>query len=154
MNRLNPTAFEFVPGKGFKIDDQVQQQPQLPPVERPEQTEAPPPAPTISLNIGGSKPTPGSSAPSTSNQSIPPASVKHPGPKPQTKSTLPSTPPSKTFSTEKAKTDTAAIALEVQAVADRAVLEDLYGDGQCDVHSYLTANFLTLVIYTQSQGAS
>ena len=38
-----------------------------------------------------------------------------------------STKPSKTFTTERAKTDTNAIALEVKAVADRAILEDLYG---------------------------
>jgi hypothetical protein len=37
--------------------------------------------------------------------------------------------PSKTFSTEKSKTDTSAIVQEVRTVADDAVLEDLYGDG-------------------------
>jgi peptide chain release factor subunit 3 len=132
MNRLNPGAFEFIPGKGFRLPDQPDQQPQtLQPIERPEQTEAPPPPPTISLTIGGQKSLPSS----LSSSSTPSPSTKHPSAKIQPKPAPPtqsSTPPSKTFSTERAKTDTAAVALEVQTVADREVLEDLYGDGSPD----------------------
>ncbi|KAI0772083.1 eukaryotic polypeptide chain release factor 3 [Trametes elegans] len=71
MSKLNANAFSFVPGQ-FRVSPQQQPpqqaQPPLQPVERPPQTEAPAPAPTITLNIGGSKPTP----PSTRAPSPPP----------------------------------------------------------------------------------
>lgn len=54
-NKLNAGAFEFVPGRAFAIPT-PQAAPGPPPIERPEQTEAPRPPPTISLNIGGSRP--------------------------------------------------------------------------------------------------
>ena len=131
MNKLNPGAFEFVPGK-FKVPHQEPPQPSSQPVERAEQLEAPPPPPTISLNIGGSKPAPGTPTISASNPHVPATTkqsvVSKATPKPSA-SMHKTEPPSKTPSMEKSKTDTADIALEVQAVADRAVLEDLYGDG-------------------------
>ncbi|KAG6900950.1 translation termination factor GTPase eRF3 [Termitomyces sp. T159_Od127] len=128
MSRLNAGAFEFVPGRRFAVPQEQPTPP--PPVDRPEQTEAPPPPPTISLNIGGAKPTP---APATvteppkteAKKPIVPASTSTP---PTTsKSSTPTPAPSKTFSTQKSKTDTAAIAKEVEAAADQAVLDDLYG---------------------------
>ncbi|KIK06735.1 hypothetical protein K443DRAFT_674019 [Laccaria amethystina LaAM-08-1] len=123
MSRLNAGAFEFIPGRGFVAPQQRTAPP--PPVERPEQTEAPPPPPTISLNIGGSRAPPFAPVPATKAQE--PASVaKSPAPATIVKiDTL--APPSKAFTTEKAKTDTTAIAQEVRAVADQTVLEDLFG---------------------------
>jgi len=131
MSRLNPGAYSFVPGQRFTAPTQ-QQPPPPPPLERPEQTEAPRPAPTISLNIGGAKPTPVAPPPP---QAAPPADqvppVKKADEPPKNvaaKVVKPdSSAPSKTFSTEKAKTDTSVIAQEVKAVADKAVLDDLYG---------------------------
>ncbi|KAJ7638785.1 eukaryotic polypeptide chain release factor 3 [Roridomyces roridus] len=120
MSKLNAGAFEFVPGRGFPLPQPAAPLP--PPVERPEQTEAPRPPPTISLNIGGSKPTP---APAPAAPVAPPPQAAAPRPQPVAQS---APAPSKTFSTEKAKTDTTAIAQEVRTVADAAVLEDLYGD--------------------------
>ncbi|KII94840.1 hypothetical protein PLICRDRAFT_169555 [Plicaturopsis crispa FD-325 SS-3] len=133
MSRLNAGAFEFVPGKGFGLPPQAPpSEPLPPPVERPPQTEAPPPAPTISLNIGGSKPTPAPTpapvtTPAPADEPAPakPASVA--AAKASSKSSSPA-PPSKTFSTEKSKTNISAVAQEVHAAADEAVLEDLYGD--------------------------
>ncbi|KAK0461886.1 eukaryotic polypeptide chain release factor 3 [Desarmillaria tabescens] len=127
MSKLNAGAFEFVPGRAFGVPPPVQQPPPPPPVERPEQLEAPRPPPTISLNIGGSRPSP-SPSPSPA-----PTAAKRTQEKP--KETPPQTPkpkndpppPSKTFTLEKAKTDTNAIAQEVKAVADQTVLDDLYG---------------------------
>ncbi|KAL0579532.1 translation termination factor GTPase eRF3 [Marasmius crinis-equi] len=154
MSKLNAGAFEFVPGKSFGFAQQNQQQPPPPPIERPEPTEAPRPAPTISLNIGGSKPPQkppverpepseaprpaptislniGGSKPAAPQPPAPPAQSQ-PQAKPATPAsaakTHPDSPaPSKTFSLEKSKTDTAAVAKEVQAVADKAVLDDLFG---------------------------
>lgn len=133
MSKLNPGAFSFVPGRGL-----VPQPSQNQPLERPEQTEVPRPAPTISLNIGGT-PSPSAPAPVTSATQVtqperpsrPPQGSEVP---PQTKKTdIPaSTKISKTFTMERAKTDTNAIAQEVKAVADRAVLEDLYGTCKYD----------------------
>jgi peptide chain release factor subunit 3 len=78
------------------------------------------PPQTISLNIG-SKPAP---APAPANTSPTPS---HPA----SHSSSPAPPVSKKiFSTEKSKSDTTAIAREVQSVADEAVLKDLFGDGQ------------------------
>ena len=131
MSKLNPTAFSFVPGQRFTVPQQQQQQPPPPPIERPEQTEAPPPPPTISLNIGGTS-TLSTPPQIQSTSQLPPSAVQavvgeaKSGPQRPPK-TEPSA-PSKTFSLEKAKTDTNAIAQEVKAVADQAVVEDLYGN--------------------------
>ncbi|KAA1477307.1 hypothetical protein DENSPDRAFT_844523 [Dentipellis sp. KUC8613] len=151
MSKLNAGAFEFVPGRAFRVPQPAQQpaQPPLQPVERVE-TEAPAPAPTISLNIGGSKPTPPpapAAAPAPTSAPAPAPAPAQAAPKAPTKTTAnvssaaassaPSArtsgasspaPASKTFTLEKAKTDTAAIAQEVQNVADEAVLQDLFGD--------------------------
>ncbi|CAA7259733.1 unnamed protein product [Cyclocybe aegerita] len=126
MSKLNPGAFSFVPGQRFIPPTQ----PPPPPLERPEQTEAPKPPPTISLNIGGSsKPAP----PAPPSQ--PPATQSHKVPQdpPKPASTVKvvkadTSAPSKSFSTEKAKTDTNSVAQEVKAVADQAILADLYGN--------------------------
>lgn len=145
MSKLSASAFEFVPGKGL-----VQTQPSLrAPIERPEQTEAPPPPPTISLSIGGSKPPPPAQAPPTTNPptatQTPPASTpqtsKPATPKPQTTIKVEQAgTSSKTFTTEKAKTDALTIAQDVKDAADRAVLEDLYGDGASVSRLLLTCN--------------
>lgn len=134
MSRLNAKAFEFVPGQAFKIPSNPQQpsQPELRPVERPEQTVPPKPAPTISLSIGGSRP----SQPAAE----PPPPVPKPNQQPHildaskpSASTPPSrsspAPPAKSynFSTEKSKTDTDAVAQEVHKTADSETLGDLFG---------------------------
>jgi peptide chain release factor subunit 3 len=138
MSKLNAGAFSFVPGGRSFISPQASQSQPPPPLERPEQIEVPRPAPTISLNIGG---TPSSTpAPVTSvTLETKPTKPSRPLQGSEESSNLPSqtkktdipvstsTKPSKTFTTERAKTDTNAIAQEVKAVADRAVLEDLYG---------------------------
>lgn len=128
MSRLNAGAFEFVPGRGFSVPEPKPPQPPLPePIERPEVTVAPPPAPTISLSIGAPKPPPPTSAPTP-----PPVQKKPEVKQPSVVSTKAAATPSKTFSMDKAKTDTTAIANEVQAAADKATLEDLYGNGALD----------------------
>ncbi|KAI0824762.1 eukaryotic polypeptide chain release factor 3 [Trametes gibbosa] len=157
MSKLNANAFSFVPGQGFRAPQQPAQpaQPPLQPIERPPQTEAPAPAPTISLNIGGSKPAPKPSSrppspPPTISLSIggskpapaPPAPASTPAvPKPSapaapksTASAVPSvkvsTPgsaPTKSFTLERAKTDTTAVAQDVKAAADEETLKDLFG---------------------------
>ncbi|OJA14671.1 hypothetical protein AZE42_02400 [Rhizopogon vesiculosus] len=145
MSKLNAGAFEFVPGRAFAVPQNLQQQPQQPPkppIERPSQSEAPPPAPTITLNIGTSTP-PAAPKPTPAPTKVTPAPAKvTPAPTPQPKSSLPpsvaaSTPASqssspaptnKVYSTERAKTDTSSIAKEVQSVADQEVLKDLFGD--------------------------
>ncbi|KAF5393554.1 hypothetical protein D9757_000049 [Collybiopsis confluens] len=134
MSKLNAGAFEFIPGKTFAPPSQSQNQNQSlpPPIERPEPTEAPRPAPTISLSIGGSKSSSAQPAPSTTpaqpashpKSTILPAKTQS---KAKSDSPAPPTGPSKTFSLEKSKTDTNAIAKEVQAAADKVVLDDLYG---------------------------
>lgn len=135
MSKLNAGAFEFVPGKGFGAPRAPPLPPPPEPVDRPQQTEAPPPAPTITLNIGGSKPNP---TPPRVPSSQPSAAVtptsKPPAVSSQTSSQVPNAtaPLSKTFTTAKAKTDTVAIAQEVHAVADQAVVKDLFGDGELD----------------------
>ncbi|KAK7049546.1 translation termination factor GTPase eRF3 [Paramarasmius palmivorus] len=160
MSKLNAGAFEFVPGKSFALpshlrNPQQNQPPPPPPIERPEQTEAPRPPPTISLNIGGSKPSaapverpPQTEAPKPAptislniGGSKPSAPPSQPAPSQQPakaapavsaakgkESPAPATGASKTFTLEKSKTDTAAVAQEVQNVADKAMLEDLYGN--------------------------
>ncbi|KAF7301637.1 Eukaryotic polypeptide chain release factor 3 [Mycena indigotica] len=125
MSKLNASAFEFVPGKGFSLPPQNVQPPPPPPVERPEQTEAPRPAPTISLNIGGPKPTP---VPAAAPAIAKPAPVAPKAAPTTSASAAPA--PSKTFSMERSKMDTTAIAHEVRNAADDAVLEDLYGDAK------------------------
>lgn len=131
MSKLNPGAYEFVPGRGFVAPQPAPRPP--PPTERPEQVEAPLPPPTISLNIGGSRSTPPPAiTPAPQTQARPPQSVIVSAVAPPT-TTKPSTSApaiSKAFSTQKSKTDTNAIAQELKAVADQAVLEDLYGDGE------------------------
>ncbi|KAF9247100.1 P-loop containing nucleoside triphosphate hydrolase protein [Melanogaster broomeanus] len=130
MSRLNAGAFEFVPGRGF-IQPQQPPQPLRAPIERPPQTEAPPPPPTISLNIGGSRPAAARPAPPVASPAAaPPSASVTPAPShPASHSSSPAPQVSKKiFSTEKSKTDTSAIAREVQAVADREVLNDLFGD--------------------------
>ncbi|KAH0840125.1 P-loop containing nucleoside triphosphate hydrolase protein [Lanmaoa asiatica] len=98
MSKLNASAFEFVPGRPFSLPPQQSG-----------------PSQTISLNIGGpSKP--------------PTAASPHPSPAPS-HSSSPAPPVSKKiFSTEKSKSDTTAVAREVQSVADVTVLKDLFGD--------------------------
>lgn len=135
MSRLNAGAFEFVPGKAFKSPSQ-QQQPPPPPIERPEQTQAPPPPPTISLNIGGAAPP--APVPAPAPVPVPalptpakatPQSSKPATPKPQTTIRAETAgASSKTFSSEKARTDTSTVAQDVKNAADQAILEDLYGD--------------------------
>jgi peptide chain release factor subunit 3 len=136
MSKLNAGAFSFVPGKGFQLPPQQPATPPPPPIERPQQTEAPAPAPTITLNIGGSKPTPtpvAASAPAEPLQTSvsKPATAALPATS-ASSSPFPTSAPSKVFSTTKSKTDTNAIAQEVQAVADATILQDLYGDSECD----------------------
>ncbi|OBZ76729.1 Eukaryotic peptide chain release factor GTP-binding subunit, partial [Grifola frondosa] len=150
MSKLNANAFSFVPGQAFRNPQQQPAQPPPPPVERPPQTEAPPPAPTITLNIGGSKQTPPASSPALAPAPAPAASS--PPPKPaatpaaseansaktsHAASPAPSTTPSiasKSLTLERAKTDTAAIAREVQAAADEAVLHDLQRTSKYRIH--------------------
>ncbi|KAG6854761.1 translation termination factor GTPase eRF3 [Blastosporella zonata] len=131
MSKLNAGAFEFVPGRGFSVPKPPVQQPP-PPVDRPEQTEAPRPAPTISLNIGGPKPITSPPAPTPVPQppkeEPKPSAAPSPSPASISKPSTPAPAPSKTFSTQKSKTDTAAIAQEVKILADKAVLDDLYGN--------------------------
>ncbi|KAI0368109.1 eukaryotic polypeptide chain release factor 3 [Pilatotrama ljubarskyi] len=164
MSRLNANAFSFVPGQAFRVPQQEQQQPPQAappppqPIERPPQTEAPAPPPTITLNIGGSKPTP---KPSSRPPSPPPTislniggSKPAPAPSADTPSPAPAAPkpsasaassaqpsakgspapassaPSKTLTLERAKTDTAAIAQEVKNAADEETLKDLFGHGK------------------------
>ncbi|PCH41517.1 eukaryotic polypeptide chain release factor 3 [Wolfiporia cocos MD-104 SS10] len=135
MSKLNANAFTFVPGRAFQPVP-APAQPALPPIERPTPTEAPPPPPTITLNIGGSKPTPPpasqpapAAAPPPNQPAPPPSAAPAPAPAPAKPASRPESaaPSSKTFSLEKAKNDTAAIAREVHTVADESTLQDLFG---------------------------
>jgi peptide chain release factor subunit 3 len=127
MSKLNPTAFSFVPGQRFATPQQSSTPPALQPIVRPEQTEAPPPPPTISLNIG-SKPSPHSATPTVLHPIPAPVKNIDESHKPATKTAKADvSAPSKTFTTEKAKTDTTSIAQDVRNAADQAVLEDLFG---------------------------
>jgi len=130
-SNLNAGASEFVPGR-FNRDIQ-----QLPSPALPQQTEPPLLPPTISLNIGGTKstsvtPPPPSSAPQTTSQTTYQTTQTPPKiatPKPQTTLKIEAAgTASKSFSTEKAKTDTSTVASDVKNAADLAVIEDLYGD--------------------------
>ncbi|KAI0939323.1 translation termination factor GTPase eRF3, variant 2 [Taiwanofungus camphoratus] len=134
MSKLNANAFSFVPGQAFRTPQQPAQPPP-PPVERPAQTEAPLPPPTITLNIGGSKPTPLPSTALSEVQDLPPKQTqasKNTSTSSAARSSGSSSPApliasSKTFTLEKSKTDTAAIAQEVRAAVDESTLQDLYG---------------------------
>jgi len=139
-----------------QLQPQSQPQPPAPPFERPEEPDAPPaPPPTISLNIGGAKrppaaptaPSPAARDPAPAHapsaahppaakpnthpvKAAPAASSSTPTPSrtPGSASPAPGATPSKTFTMGRAKTDTAAIAQEVAAVADQEVLNELFGD--------------------------
>ncbi|KAI0638026.1 eukaryotic polypeptide chain release factor 3 [Trametes polyzona] len=155
MSKLNANAFSFVPGQGFRLPQQPSQpaqpaQPPLQPIERPAQTEAPAPPPTITLNIGGSKPP---SKPSSRPPSPPPtislniggskpaptpsANAPAPAPAPApaapkpsasaASSAKPASVPSKSLTLERAKTDTTAVAQDVKNAADEETLKDLFG---------------------------
>jgi len=125
-SNLNAGASEFVPGR---FNRNIQQ---LPLPAPPQQTEAPLLPPTISLNIGGTKsasvtPPPPSSAPQiTSQTTLTPPRIATPKPQTTLKIETAGT-ASKSFSTEKAKTDTSTVASDVKNAADLAVIEDLYG---------------------------
>ena len=122
MNKLNPGAFEFVPGKVYRVPVP---NPETKPVERPEQAEAPAPPPTISLNIGAPKLPAAPAGPAANTASA--AKLQQFVSKPIPKQTVTAPKPdssSKTSSTEKAN-----VVLEVEEVADKAVLEDLFGNG-------------------------
>ena len=132
MSKLNANAFSFVPGQGFRPPSQPQA-PLPPPIERPEVTEAPRPPPTISLNIGSSTPAPtpapAPQAPAPAPTSVAPA-VPTPPPKqaeaPEKPVASSATKPN-TYSLERAKNDTHAVAQEVKASVDEETLKDLYG---------------------------
>lgn len=139
MSKLNASAFEFVPGRGFVAPNLQQPPPQPPqaPIERPEQTDPPRPPPTISLNIGSSKPPPPATTtiqappppPASTTANSTPQSSKPATPKPQTTIKAETAgASSKTFTTGKAKTDTNTVAQDVKNAADQAILEDLYGN--------------------------
>ncbi|KAJ8482219.1 hypothetical protein ONZ51_g5483 [Trametes cubensis] len=131
MSKLNANAFSFVPGQAFRKLPAPAPTISLniggsrPPVDR-----APSPPPTISLNIGGSKPAP--AAPANAQSSAPtPAASKPATSETKAAAKATATPSqsasSKTLTLERAKTDTAAVANEVKSVADEEVLKDLYG---------------------------
>ncbi|KAI0030679.1 P-loop containing nucleoside triphosphate hydrolase protein [Vararia minispora EC-137] len=156
MSRLNAGAYEFVPGRGFRPPPQQHQggptpPPGLQPFQREELPDAPPPAPapTISLKIGGTKPAPATaSASKPAPQPAPPKPVaEEPKLAPVAEAEAKPTPAppkkeakkaerekekeaagSKTFTMDRAKTDTAAVAQEVQTVAEQNVLDELYGN--------------------------
>lgn len=154
MSKLNANAFSFVPGQAFRVPQQpaAQGPPPPAPLERLPQTEAPPPPPTISLNIGGSKPVappaPAPAAPpvqAPSATATPPRS-QSPAPAASSGTSTPSKQAAKpsaksglaqqsgtatSFSLERAKNDTAAIAREVHSAVDETTLRDLYGNGAC-----------------------
>lgn len=132
MSKLNPTAFSFVPGQRFTAPQQSSSTPPLQPIVRPEQTEAPPPPPTISLNIGP-KPAPASTSTASNQTPAPSKSTTEELHKPATKISKADASTSKTFSTEKAKTDTNSIAQDVRNAADQAVLDDLFGSCMFDI---------------------
>lgn len=122
MSNLNPGAFEFVPGKGFALPQRVQRQ------DPPQPTPVPA---TVSINIGAQSPS--VAAPNlqqTPSRPSQPVAAQQPAPKPKSSTVKPTTAgSSRTFTTDKAKSDTSSVAKEVKAVADDEVLKDLYGDG-------------------------
>ncbi|KAB5594287.1 Eukaryotic peptide chain release factor GTP-binding subunit [Ceratobasidium theobromae] len=142
MSGLNPGAFEFVPGQAFRFtrpgapatQPPADQQAQPPaPVERPERAEAPQPAPTISLNIGGSRPSapaPAAAPAATQVQTPVPASAPKAAP-PTTKEKDPASARPKdkfNFTADKSKTTVDGVLQEQQALVDEDTLKDLYGD--------------------------
>lgn len=142
MSKLNAGAFEFVPGKSFKPPTQPSAEPAQQPVQPSLPSLGGPPQ-TISLNIGGPGPTPPATPPVSQEpepQQTPPPKPQTPTPKtrasPAPNTTITKLPPpssnatsSKTFTLEKAKTDTTAIVNELHTVADQDTLKDLFGDG-------------------------
>ncbi len=161
MSKLNVNAFSFVPGqiRAPQKPAQAPAQPPPAPIERPPQTEATAPPPTISLNIGGSKPpAPPAAAPNpkpaqpsatASNASV--AAAPKPAVAAVTKlaasaptSTSQASQGSTTFSLGRAKTDTIAIEREVQAAVDEATLKDLYGHGTPYISVYIFPPAYTL----------
>lgn len=153
MSKLNAGAFEFVPGRAFALPQNIQQQPQQPskpPIERPPQADAPPPAPTITLNIGAS--TPPAVPKSTPTPTPRPKTSLPPSVPASTQSSHPSSPApptNKVYSTERAKTDISSIVKEVQAAADHEVLKDLFGDGS--YHTSQHHSYVILFIYSKSK---
>ncbi|KAI0287557.1 hypothetical protein BC826DRAFT_1108332 [Russula brevipes] len=126
---------------------------------------------TISLNIRGAKPAPAPQPPAARNPEPAPHQPLHHPPQNLTRDTQrhqtlrppppgdaspapASTQPSKTFTLGRAKTDTAAGAQEVAAVADQEMLEGLFGDiqehlntvfiGHADAGASTMANLLYL----------
>ncbi|CAE6454303.1 unnamed protein product [Rhizoctonia solani] len=139
MSGLNPGAFEFVPGQAFRF--KAPQQPATPtaqaqpvqppaPIERPEATEAPRPAPTISLSIGGSKPAPPPDAAPVVQEQKPTVEAKSTPPPAKQKEARPKD--KFNFTTEKAKTTVEAVVEEQQNLVDEDTLKDLYGDNTID----------------------
>lgn len=106
-------------------------------IGRPSQTEVPIPPPTISLNISDSK---SAALPPAQAQAPAPSVQRKPAAAPPSAESAPSlgtsspaptaAPSSKTFTLEKSKNDTAAIAQELRDVADEQTLQDLYGNGK------------------------
>ncbi|KAG8710966.1 translation termination factor GTPase eRF3 [Ceratobasidium sp. 394] len=132
MSGLNPGAFEFVPGQAFRRMPRpaAPATPPPAPIERPEQAEAPKPAPTISLNIGGARPpAPPAVAPVPVSTEAPvPAPATNPAP-PAAKEPAPARPKDKfDFTAAKSKTNADAVLQETQALVDEDTLKDLYGD--------------------------
>ncbi|KAF8604971.1 eukaryotic polypeptide chain release factor 3 [Ceratobasidium sp. AG-I] len=145
MSGLNPGAFAFVPGQAFRIPRPAAQTPPPPaqPVERPEQTEAPRPAPTISLNIGGARPPPvPAAAPTPPPAAAPvpapvapaqaqapvPAPSAQPAPAPAKEAAAPRPKEKFNFTADKAKTNVDAVLKDAQENVDEDTLKDLYGD--------------------------
>ncbi|CAE6422333.1 hypothetical protein ACGC1H_001764 [Rhizoctonia solani] len=155
MSGLNPGAFEFVPGQAFRF--KAPQQPTTPsapaqptpppaPIERPEPTEAPRPAPTISLSIGGSKPTPPpAAAPVAAQEQTPEVEAKSAPPPAKQKDAAAAQPKGKfNFTADKSKTTVEAVVEEQQNLVDEDTLKDLYGDTVVDpnVKQHLNVVFI------------
>lgn len=128
---LNFSASEFVPR--FKAPGQTAPPA---PLERPEQTEAPKPAPTITLNFGGSKPTPppvpepaapppDSGGSQAKSEATPPSSAGKAAPAASSGAAAGG---SKTFTMDRAKADAAQIQQHVNDAVDEETLKDLYGE--------------------------
>ena len=135
---LNFAASEFVPR--FKVPGQTAPPA---PLERPEQTEAPPPPPTITLNIGGSKsaqpPAPAPAAASrddgeapAKSEATPPSSAGKVAAAAKSSAAAAAAAAaaggSKTFSMDRAKTDASQIHQHVKEAVDEDTLKDLYGE--------------------------
>ncbi|GJE88346.1 TEF1 family protein [Phanerochaete sordida] len=128
MSDQNPHVPTFLHGVSRLPSQQRSSSSQLPsdlqPLERQPQTEAPSPPPTISLNIGASRPF---SLPAPPVGGIPGSSAApgKGGIKAKADSAQRPTPGS--YSLDRAKNDTAVIAHEVRHAVDEATLKDLYG---------------------------